>query len=62
MLLRLQKINIDAKTNNNMTAIMLAVQNGHYDVVDELLRSHADINVSDESEKALLDVAKQQSN
>lgn len=53
---------IDAKTNKNQTALMLAVKNGHYDVVNELLRNEADINVSDESEKALLDLASQQSN
>lgn len=53
---------IDGKTNKNQTALMLAVQNGHYDVVDELLRNEADIHISDDSEKALLDIASQQSN
>ncbi len=35
---------------------------GKYEVVDELLRNGAEINVPDDAEKTLLDVAMQQSN
>lgn len=56
------KAEIDAKTNNNQTALLLAIQNGHYNVVKELLRNEADITILDDNEKTLQELSKQQSN
>lgn len=41
---------------------MLAIHHGQYDVVDELLRQGAKVDIPNDSEKTLLDLAEQQSN
>lgn len=41
---------------------MLAIRHGQYDVVDELLRQGAKVEIPNDSEKTLLDLAEQQSN
>lgn len=56
------KADINAKSNNNQTALFLAIQNGHYNVVETLLSNDADFNILDDNETTLQDLSRQQSN
>lgn len=40
----------------------ISYASGNYEVIDELLKNGADINVPDETDRTLLDLATQQSN
>jgi ankyrin repeat protein len=53
---------IDAKTENGSTALLIAARNGHIQVIDVLLKRQADPNIATENDETALDWAEKTNN